>query len=135
MANEDRKLPERKLPAPQPNPETKPFWDAAAAGKLLVKVCRACGQAHHYPRALCPFCFSDRTEWTEASGDGVIYSYSVMRRAPEPYAIAYVTLAEGPTMMTNLVDCDLDALRIGQPVSVVFRPTEGGPPLPMFRPA
>ena len=34
-----------------------------------------------------------------------------MRRAAEPYAIAYVTLAEGPTMMTNIVDCDLDAMR------------------------
>ena len=53
---------ERTLPAPQPNPETKRFWDAAGEGKLLVKVCRACGQAHHYPRALCPFCFSDPTE-------------------------------------------------------------------------
>ena len=37
-------------------------------------------------------------------------------------------------MMTNLVDCDLDAVRIGQPVRVVFTPTEGGPPVPMFTP-
>ncbi len=123
---------ERKLPAPQVSPETKPYWDAAAAGKLLVKKCLACGEHHHYPRALCPFCFSDRTEWRDASGRGTIYSYSVMRRAPVPYAIAYVTLDEGPTMMTNLVDCDFDKLAIGQPVRVTFKPTEGGPPLPMF---
>ena len=59
-----------------------------------------------------------------------------MRRAPVPYAIAYVTLDEGPTMMTNIVDCDLDAIRIGQAVRVVFKPTEdGGPPVPMFSPA
>ena len=125
----------RKIPAPQTNPENKPFWDAASEGKLLVKRCRACGEAHHYPRALCPFCFSDDTEWQEASGRGTIYSYSVMRRAPVPYAIAYVTLEEGPTMMTNLVDCDFDALRIGQSVKVVFTPTEGGAPMPMFTPA
>jgi len=125
----------RKIPAPQTNPENKPFWDAAGEGRLLVKRCRACGEAHHYPRALCPFCFSDDTEWQEASGRGTIYSYSVMRRAPVPYAIAYVTLEEGPTMMTNLVDCDFDALRIGQPVKVVFTPTEGGAPMPMFTPA
>ena len=67
---------------------------------------------HHYPRAICPFCFSDKTEWSEASGKGTIYTYSVMRRAPVPYAIAYVTLDEGPTMMTNIVDCDLDKLEV-----------------------
>ena len=126
---------ERKIDAPQASPETKPFWDAAAAGRLVIKRCAACGQAHHYPRALCPFCFSDRTEWRPASGRGTIYSYSVMRRVPVPYAIAYVTLEEGPTMMTNIVDCDLDAIRIGQKVRVVFKPTEGGPPVPMFAPA
>jgi uncharacterized protein len=125
---------QRKLPAPQPTVETQPYWDAAGGGKLLVKTCRACGQAHHYPRALCPFCFSDQTEWKEASGRGVIYSYSVMRRAPAPYTIAYVTLEEGPTMMTNIVDCDFDRLAIGQTVRVTFAPTEGGPPLPVFTP-
>ncbi len=126
---------ERTIPAPQVSPETRPFWDAAAAGRLLIKTCLSCGQAHHYPRSICPFCGSDRTEWRDASGRGTIYSYSVMRRMPVPYAIAYVTLEEGVTMMTNIVDCDLDAIRIGQVVTVVFRPTDGGPPVPMFAPA
>jgi hypothetical protein len=58
-----------------------------------------------------------------------------MRRVPVPYAIAYVTLAEGVTMMTNIVDCDLESIRIGQAVKVVFQPSEGGPPVPMFAPA
>ena len=127
---------DRKFSAPQPNLETQPFWDAAADGKLLIKKCNACGEVHFYPRAMCPFCFSDKTVWQEASGDGVIYTYSVMRRgAPVPYAIAYVTLAEGPTMMTNIVDCDLDQIRVGQAVKLVFKPSEGGPPVPMFTPA
>ncbi|HEX2888534.1 Zn-ribbon domain-containing OB-fold protein [Vineibacter terrae] len=126
---------ERKLPAPAVSPETKDYWDAAAQGKLLVRKCTACGEAHHYPRTICPFCFSDKTEWITASGKGTIYSYSVMRRAPVPYVMAYVTLAEGPSMMTNIVDCDFDQLRIGQAVTVVFKPTDGGAPLPMFTPA
>ena len=126
---------ERKIPAPQPNPETKAFWDGAAQGKLLLKKCQACGQVHYYPRAICPFCGSDRTEWQQASGRGSIYSWSVMRRADVPYAIAYVTLEEGVTMLTNIVDCDLDGIRIGQRVRVVFKPTEGGPPVPAFTPA
>jgi len=125
----------RSIPAPPVSAETKPFWDAAAAGRLLLKRCEACGEPHYYPRAICPFCGSDRTTWLEASGGGAIYAYSVFRRAPVPYAIAYVTLDEGPTMMTNIVDADLDALRIGQRVRVRFTPTEGGPPVPTFAPA
>ena len=126
---------ERKIPAPPTNPEIQPFMEAAVAGRLLIKRCTACNQPHYYPRTMCPFCESDRTEWQQASGRGTIYSFSVMRRVPAPYALAYVTLDEGVTMMTNIVDCDLDAIRIGQAVQVVFKPTDGGPPVPMFRPA
>src|ERR1700730_14224201 len=85
------------------NPETQPFWDAAAQGKFIVRKCATCARIHWYPRAICPFCFSDKTEWQPASGEGTIYSYSVMRRTTEPYAIAYVTLEEGTTMLTNIV--------------------------------
>ena len=45
---------DRKIQAPQPNPETKAFWDAAAAGKLMIGKCTACGQVHYYPRSICP---------------------------------------------------------------------------------
>jgi uncharacterized protein len=126
---------QRKIPAPEPSPETQAFWDGAAQGKLLIKKCRGCGEVHYYPRALCPFCGSDATEWQAAAGTGTLYSYSVMRRAEVPYAIAYVTLDEGVTMMTNLVDCDFDRLKIGQRMKVVFTPTDGGAPVPTFTPA
>jgi hypothetical protein len=126
---------ERKITAPTPFPETMPYWEAAAREKLLLKQCASCGEYHFYPRALCPFCFSDRTDWREASGRGTIYAFSVTRRAEIPYAIAYVTLAEGPSMLTNIVDCDLDAIRIGQTVKVVFKPSESGQLVPMFTPA
>ena len=126
---------QRKIAPPPVNPETEHFWEAAGQGKLLYKKCAACGEPHFYPRPHCPFCFSDKVEWQEASGRGTVYTYSVMRRAPVPYAIAYVTLAEGPTMMTNIVDCDLDKIRIGQQVRLVFKQSESGQPVPMFTPA
>jgi uncharacterized OB-fold protein len=125
----------RKIPAPIVTSETESFWNAARDGRFVVPTCGACGKAHWYPRAICPFCGSDKVQWRNATGRATIYTFSVMRRAKEPYAIAYVTLAEGPTMMTNIVDCDFDKLSIGQAVSVVFKETEGGPPVPMFRPA
>jgi uncharacterized OB-fold protein len=127
---------ERAIPAPMTNPETEPFWAAAKEGKFLIKRCTDCGKAHWYPRAVCPHCMSERTEWVESPGRGTIYSVSVMKRAPEIYAIAYVTLEEGPTMMTNIVECDFDALAIGQEVRLTWRPTQdGGPPYPVFKPA
>ena len=125
----------RKIPAPEANPETAAYWQAAASGKLIIRECSHCGKLHHYPRALCPFCFKPATGWREVSGRGKIYAYSVMRRAETPYAIAYVTLEEGVTMLTNLIDCDFDGLRIGQAVKLVFQDSEGGPPVPMFSPA
>lgn len=137
MSNAENKAPSvRTIPDPLINPESKRWWDAAARQRLLVGSCRDCGRKHFYPRALCPHCLSDRTEWVEAGGEGVIYSYSVMRRgAPAQYAIAYVTLDEGVTVLTNLVDCDFDALSIGQRVRAVFRPSAGGAMVPVFTPA
>ena len=98
-----------KYPAPQGNPETKPFWDAAGEGKFLIKRCTACGEPHYFPRSICPFCFSDKTVWEESSGEGEIYTFSLMRKsATGPYAIGYVTLKEGPSLLTNFVDCDME---------------------------
>jgi len=126
----------RKIPAPAINNESKPFWDAAREGRFLIKRCRACGKAHWYPRLSCPYCFSDETVWEASPGEGVIYTFSVMRRTEgASFAIGYVTLDEGPAMLTNFVDCDLATLAIGQRVKLRFQDTEGGPPVPVFAPA
>ena len=125
----------RKIPAPKVLPESLPYWQAADEGRLLVKRCRACGKPHHYPRDVCPHCLSTDTEWTEASGRGTVYSFSTMGKDEAAYTLAYVTLAEGVTMLTNLVDCDPKALHIGQAVRVVFKPSQGGHAVPMFTPA
>jgi uncharacterized protein len=124
----------RQITSPVVTVETQAFWNAAREGRFIIPICTACGKAHWYPRAICPFCSSDKTAWREGSGRGTIYTFSIMRRVKEPYAIAHVTLAEGPTMLTNIVDCEFDGLRIGQPVAVVFKETENGPPVPMFKP-
>jgi uncharacterized OB-fold protein len=124
----------RSIPAPIVTVETEPFWNAARERRFVVPTCGGCGKAHWYPRAVCPFCGAAKIEWRAASGAGTIYSFSVMRRAKEPYAIAYVTLAEGPAMLTNIVECDFDALQIGQQVRITFADSENGPPVPMFRP-
>jgi uncharacterized protein len=127
---------EQRIPGdPEPTPETEAFWAAAREGRFLIRRCTACGKVHWYPRTLCPLCHSSDTVWEEGSGKGTIYSFSVMRRADPAFVMAYVTLAEGPTMMTNIIQCETDALAIGQPVELVFQPSKSGIPVPCFRPA
>jgi uncharacterized OB-fold protein len=137
---------ERVLPAPPPLvlPEIKPFWEGTAEGRLLLPKCLDCGTLIWYPRPFCPECASTRIDWVEASGSGTVYSYTVNRRGVADlsayrdagvYVLAYVELDEGPRIMTNVVDCDPDSVRIGQKVELVFHDTGQGTALPRFRPA
>ncbi|WP_442283792.1 Zn-ribbon domain-containing OB-fold protein [Variovorax sp. M-6] len=124
----------RVLPGVLVDAATERHWNAAKEGRLMAPRCADCQRLHWYPRPFCPFCFGD-VEWEAVSGRGVIYSVSVTRRAgPVAYAIAYVTLDEGFTLMTNIVDCDLDTLTIGQRVELCFKPAEDGTPIPVFTP-
>lgn len=114
---------------------TRPYWAAAEEGRLLIRRCAACGRAHHYPREFCPHCWSEDVTWEEASGRATLYTWSTVHRNDlppfgdrTPYVAAVVDLAEGPRMMTELVESgDMAA---GMLLRVTFR--EGKP---VFRPA
>jgi uncharacterized OB-fold protein len=130
------------LPAPAPpvTPETQPFWDATAEGRLSLPRCLQCRTFIWYPRTFCPDCHTFGVEWFDASGNGTVYSFAVTQkgdgpwREVSPYVLAYVELEEGPRVLTNIVECDPASVAIGQAVEVVFHPTEKGPALPRFRP-
>lgn len=122
---------DRKMPPNCTNPESDPFFAAADQGKFMIRRCTSCKKAHWYPRAVCPFCFGS-TEWEEASGEGTIYSFSTMLRSN--FTMAYVTLKEGPTMMTNIVKADPDQLKIGQKVTLEWVQTDANK-VPCFKPA
>jgi len=121
---------------PEISPEARPFWDAANKGKLVIHTCRDCGRGHHYPRAMCPHCYSADLEWKETDGHGEIYSFSVVTAGKDlpRYVIAYVEIADRVKAMTNIVDCDPDSLRIGQRVKAVFRPSKTGQNILLFSP-
>ena len=126
---------------PAPDPSTEPWWAAAKDGTLLVKRCASCGRVHHYPRPFCPHCWSPDVEWEQASGRGVVYTYSTVHvndlppfAEKVPYTVAIVELDEGPRVMTNLVDVDDVELRIGMPVEVTFVEQTDEFTLAMFRP-
>jgi uncharacterized OB-fold protein len=127
------------LGVPIPNPFTEAYWDACREGRLLVRRCHSCGNAHHPPRPACPICWSSDVIWEEASGAGTLYSFSVIHEndlppfsAGLPYVVAVVELAEGPRMMTTIVESDHDDLRVGAAVSVAFA-DRAGVSIPVFR--
>lgn len=127
------------------DPGTGPYWDAAAQGRLVVPFCPACDEAFWYPRGFCPRCHSADLTWREATS-GRVYSFTVVRKAfgrwgdATPYVVAYVTLDAGPTLVSHVVGCDPDLVRVDLPVEPWF---DRGDPAPdgsvavalRFRPA
>ena len=125
-------------PIPRPTPTEQPFYDACAAGKLVLQHCQHCGHVLFYPRTHCDACQSDQLAWEDASGAGTIASYTVVRRAVSadfeaPYVIALIDLAEGPRMMSQIIDADPDALAVGLSVKVDFAAWSEDITLPVFR--
>lgn len=92
-----------KRPEPTANAMSQPYWDAAAQGRLILQTCGECGAIRHYPRLLCDRCYSDQVVWTDATGNGVVHSWTVAHHpfhgafADElPYTLVTITLDEGP---------------------------------------
>lgn len=133
-------MPPRMLP--EPTPETRHFWEGCREGELRLQRCTACSQSYFPPRPFCPKCGSREVEVFAASGRGVLWSYVINQRprpdmGSEPYAIAVVKLDEGPTLMTNIVDCPQtpEALQLDMAVQVSFAKQSDDITLPLFAPA
>lgn len=130
----------RPRPLPQPTPETRHFWEGTKAGELRLQRCTTCGHVYFPPRPLCPACSSRAVEVFAASGRGTLLSYVINHRPHPafdgPYAIALVALEEGPTMMSNIVDCEQtpEALVLDMPLTVTFEDRDELA-IPLFRPA
>ena len=120
------------------------FLDGIAQGRLIGNRIASgvdAGRVYFPPRDVSPADGAPSAEYVDLPDTGIVTTFCIVnvpfqgQRIKPPYVVAYVTLGEGPTMMTNIVDADADAIRIGQRVAVRFQPSEGGPPLPVFVPA
>ena len=127
---------------PEPNAETRPFWDGCNNRQLLIQKCRQCGDYQFYPRSMCHRCMTDTVDWVAVSGAGRVRSFTVVRRplspayaAETPYTVALIQLAEGPTLMSNIINCPIEQLRVGLAVSVVFEQWSEQITVPKFQPA
>ncbi|HEY6284188.1 MAG TPA: Zn-ribbon domain-containing OB-fold protein [Ktedonobacteraceae bacterium] len=136
-------MPESTRPKPLPvlTEESRPFWEGCQQWKLLLQYCSECHQYQFYPRLYCMQCSSNTLRWVEASGHGVIYSYTIIHqnKSPEfvhdtPYNVAIVQLEEGPRMLSNIVGIEPGELRVDLQVTVVFDRVTDFITLPRFRP-
>lgn len=125
---QEKKNPEYRAPAI--DWESRPYWEGAGRGELVLQRCLDCGTVQHRPRGLCASCLSDDIEHFVASGRGTVYTYSVVRqnqmpafREAVPYVVSYVELEEGPQLLTNIVGCAPEDVSIGMAVRVEFVPT------------
>jgi len=128
-------------PLPSPDADSAAWWAALREGGLLLQHCLDCGHVQVYQQGLCRHCLSDRIEHRPASGRGRVFSWSVVHRAPgpafrgdTPYAVLLVDLAEGPRMISALVQGDPHTVHEGLAVELVFETVAEGVVLPKFRP-
>ena len=107
-----------RRPRPRSTPLTEPFWDALRHGRLAIQRCLTCGGWRWPPQLACPSCLSEAYRWVATAGLGRLYSYTVVHRPVDPagfdppYVVGVVELDEGPRLLTNIVDCPFDELRI-----------------------
>ena len=124
----------------EPDEATLAWWDATREQRLVVQTCGACGHTQHPPRTLCTSCGrTDALGHQDAAGTGVVDACTVVMRAPDaeheaPYVVARVRLTEGVVLLTNVVTDDPHAVRIGDRVTVTWRPLDDGRSLPVFTP-
>lgn len=122
---------------PEPTQESAGYWRGLNEHKLLLQKCAGCGTIRHYPRPMCPACHSMETTWIEASGQGVVHSWTITHHAFHPgvrddlpYTLATIDLAEGVRMNAQLRGVAPEMLRIGLPVRVRFETVKEGLTLP-----
>jgi uncharacterized OB-fold protein len=124
-------------PLPHPTELSAPHWEGAKHRRLMVQRCAACGAYNFIPRHTCTECFTDRLDWVESSGRGVVYSYTVIHRAPHPsfetpYCAAIIQLDEGWYMLSNIVGSAMAEIAVGRRAKVDFLDL-GDVTLPVFR--
>lgn len=129
------------LPLPRADAQSAPFWEACARHRLIVQRCTGCGAFGHPPQALCRQCQSRGFEWVESSGRGAVFSYTIAHhpvhpavRDQVPYGVIVVKLDDcgGVLVTSNLVEAELEALRVGLRVMLVWDDVAEGIALPRF---
>ncbi|MBI4641644.1 MAG: Zn-ribbon domain-containing OB-fold protein [Candidatus Tectomicrobia bacterium] len=132
---------EYRKPLPTPDLDSQLFWEGCRRHELILKECLNCGAHRFVSRLLCPHCHSEETRWVKANGKGEVYTYTVMHQpyhpafAPDlPYVVAMIELEEGVKLISNVIGCRPQEVKVGMKVEVVFDDVTDEVTLPKFRP-
>lgn len=128
-------------PLPHPSDLTRPYWEGAAEGRLMIQRCTDCGTLRHYPRYICDNCHSFETEWVATGGRGRVHSWTVAHHAFHPafaaelpYTLVTVAMEEGVRVLGRYALPDGAGLRLDLPVRLRMQPVAEGVALPLFEP-
>lgn len=130
------------VPIPEPDIWERTFWDFCRERRLRFQACKACGRVRHPPMPYCPSCRSRDETWVEAGDDAALFTYTIVHHANHPaleHAVPYnVAVVVFPSLqfvrlVSNIVDCGNEDLRIGMPLTLVWEEPKPGAVLPRFR--
>jgi uncharacterized OB-fold protein len=128
-------------PLPALEPRTEAFWRACRAGRLEFTRCVLCDFLIHPARPVCPRCRGRNLDAARVSGRAHLFSYTINHQRwypgqEVPYVIGLVELVEQPNLrlVTNIVNCPPEAVRIGMALRVVFSNVSDDVALPLFEP-
>ena len=125
-------------PSPEPSGFSRPFWEATRERRLLLQYCTVAQKFQHYPRPVSIYTGRKTIEWRAVAGAGQVYAFTVTYRAPpafrgrEPYIVATIELDEKVRLMSNVVECGPDDVRVGSRVRLAWAPVGGGFNFPVF---
>lgn len=129
------------LIVPKADSLTQVYWDGVQLRELRIQKCLACDHAWHPPLYICPKCRSKNIKWIAISGRGTVYSFTIVHHAAHeavvdsvPYLVALVSLAEGPRIVSNILNCQFNDVKIGMQVNLTFQEISKGVLLPQFEP-
>jgi uncharacterized OB-fold protein len=123
------------------DPWASPYWEGARRERLLFQRCQVCSYLRWPPTPICAECLTPGGDWVEVPPTGTVWSFAVYEHAFEtsfsgdiPYNVALVELDAGPRLISNIVDIDNDALKIGLKVTAFFDHVSSEVTLVKFRP-
>lgn len=131
-----------RRPRPVPTGLTSGFWEAAARHELAIQRCGTCARWFHPPVPVCSQCHCDTLSFERVSGQGTVYSYTVLADGLDPrfetaaaFLVAAVELDEQPglVVVSNLIGADPERVQVGDRCAVVFEDLPGSGTLPQFQ--
>lgn len=119
--------------------ESAPYWKACKEHKLMIQKNMSTGKFFFYPRAIAPGDPKAKIEWVHVSGKGKVHTFTIVRqnvvagfRDELPYVVAIIELEEGVQMMSNVVGCVPEEVKVGMAVKVQFEDVNEEISLPKF---